>query len=157
MPESPPPPPRPTVVEKPVRPPKPAAQPVARRPVAPARPATAPAEAARREPAPAAPAPPAEAPIAADWQRSLAAWLSTHKTYPELARRRGQQGSVALRFTADRSGRVLAVSVARSAGTEVLDSAAEAMVRNATLPPFPASMTQQTATITVTIRYTLVD
>jgi periplasmic protein TonB len=83
--------------------------------------------------------------------------MAAHKTYPELARRRGQQGSVGLRFTADRSGRVLSVSLVRSAGSDTLDSAAEAMVRNATLPPFPATMTQQTATVTVAIRYALED
>jgi protein TonB len=152
-------------VEKPARPLKP--PPVAHRPAVQAKPAPTPpargetalAETARREQAPAAtPAQPAaEAPIAADWQRALAAWLASHKTYPELARRRGQQGSVGLRFTADRSGRVLAVSLLQSAGSSVLDSAAEALVRDATLPPFPAVMTQQTTTVTVTIRYTLVD
>jgi protein TonB len=52
---------------------------------------------------------------------------------------------------------VLAVSLLQSAGSSVLDSAAEALVRDATLPPFPAVMTQQTTTVTVTIRYTLVD
>jgi len=97
----------------------------------------------------------AEAPIAADWQRSLAAWLAAHKVYPELARRRGVEGSVGLRFTADRSGRVLNVSLVSSAGSPLLDTAAEKMVGDATLPPFPAGMPQQTATVAVTIRYAL--
>jgi protein TonB len=148
-------------VEKPAKPVKPAPPPVAHRPPAQAKPAPAPPplrETAQRQPAPAGAAQPAaEAPVAADWQRALAAWLATHKTYPELARRRGQQGSVGLRFTANRSGRVLAVSLVQSAGSTLLDSAAESMVRDATLPPFPATMTQQTTTVTVTIRYTLVD
>jgi len=97
----------------------------------------------------------AEAPIAADWQRSLAVWLAAHKVYPELARRRGEQGSVGLRFTANRSGRVLNVSLVSSAGSPALDAAAAKMVGDATLPPFPAGMPQQTATLTVTIRYAL--
>jgi protein TonB len=132
------------------------AKPVARPPAAAARETEAhpPASAA---PAPAAPPPPAEAPIAPDWQRALASWMAAHKTYPEVARRRGQQGSVGLRFTANRSGHVLSVSLVHSAGSDVLDSAAERMLRDATLPPFPATMTQGTATVTVTIRYTLVD
>jgi protein TonB len=111
-----------------------------------------PAETAGGEPTPARPAEPS---IAADWQQSISAWLAAHKIYPEPALRRRQQGSVALRFAVDRSGHVLAVSLVQSAGSALLDSAAEALVRNATLPPFPATMTQQTATITVTIRYTL--
>ncbi len=81
--------------------------------------------------------------------------MAAHKVYPELARRRGEQGNVELRFTADRSGRVLSVSLVRGAGSDLLDSAAVAMVRNATLPPFPASMPQQTASVTVTIHYAL--
>jgi TonB family protein len=62
---------------------------------------------------------------------------------------------VALRFTADRSGRVSGVSLVSSAGSPVLDAAAEKLVGDATLPPFPAGMPQQTATLTVTIRYAL--
>jgi protein TonB len=97
----------------------------------------------------------AEAPIASDWQRSLAAWLAAHKTYPDEARRRGTEGSVVLRFTADRSGRVLDVVLVRSAGSSMLDAAAEAMVRHAVLPPFTAGMSQDTVTVTVQIRYAL--
>nr|WP_294504507.1 energy transducer TonB [uncultured Rhodopila sp.] len=155
--EVPEPPPPPRAEAKPLEPPKPS--PV-RRPAAKAR-TTEPARVAEpsktAEPLAAPrPAPPAaEAPIAADWQRSLAAWLAAHKVYPELARRRGVEGSVGLRFTADRSGRVLSVSLVSSAGSPLLDAAAEKMVGDATLPPFPAGMPQQIATLTVTIRYAL--
>jgi len=159
LPEPPPPPPRPEPVERLARPPKPELRAPRRTNVVakPGAPATREAQPGSSASA-AAPAQPAvEVPIAADWQRELAAWMAAHKTYPELARRRGQQGSVELRFTADRSGRVLSVSLVRSAGSDLLDSAAEAMVRNATLPPFPPTMTQQTVTVTVTIRYSLED
>jgi protein TonB len=143
---------------KPVAPPQPVRRPMARvKPEAPAarvaeppaRPAGEPSTASR----PSQPA--AEAPIPADWQRSLAAWIAAHKVYPELARRRGVEGSVALRFTADRSGRVSSVALVSSAGSPVLDAAAEKLVGDAILPPFPAGMPQQTATLTVTIRYAL--
>jgi protein TonB len=97
----------------------------------------------------------AEAPIAGDWQRSLATWLAAHKTYPDEARRRGMEGTVVLRFTVDRSGRVLDVVLVRSAGSSMLDTAAEAMVHNATLPPFTDGMSQDTVTVTVQIRYAL--
>jgi protein TonB len=144
---------------KPAEPPRPRAvqRPAVRtRPAAPARIAEPPAAAATEAPPSARPAQTAaEAPISTDWQHSLAAWLAAHKTYPELARRRGIEGSVVLRFTAGRSGQVVSVSVVRSAGSPMLDSAAEALVRDATLPPFPAAMPQQTATVTVTLHYTL--
>jgi protein TonB len=94
-------------------------------------------------------------PVPGAWQRSLAAWLAAHKTYPDEARRKAVEGSVVLRFTADRSGRVLEVVLVRSAGSSILDASAEAMVRNATLPPFTAGMPQQTVTVTVQLRYAL--
>ncbi|MGD0103379.1 MAG: TonB family protein [Rhodopila sp.] len=90
-----------------------------------------------------------------EWQRALAGWLAAHKTYPDEARRSGTEGNVVLRFTIDRSGRVLDVMLVRSAGSSVLDSAAEAMVRNATLPPFTPGMSRDTVTITVQIHYAL--
>jgi TonB family protein len=97
----------------------------------------------------------ADAPIAVDWQRSLTAWLAGHRIYPPLALRRGIEGDVLLRFTAVRSGHVLDVSLVHSAGSPLLDGAAEALVRDATLPAFPAAMTQASATVTVTIHYAL--
>ncbi len=108
-------------------------------------------------PQPAFQAPAAAAAIPGDWQHALAVWLAAHRTYPEEARRSGTEGSVALRFSVDRSGRVLDVVVARSAGSPLLDNAAAAMVRNATLPAFTANMPQETVTVTVQIRYTLAD
>ena len=93
--------------------------------------------------------------MSAVWRQALAAWLATHKNYPEEARRRGAEGSVALRFTIDRSGRVLEVMLVRSSGSPILDSAAEAMLRGATLPSPPATMTQDKFTVTVQVRYAL--
>jgi protein TonB len=151
--------PPPRAEANPIEPPKP---PPVHRPAAraksawPARIAGPPASATAEPSVAPRPAQPAiETPIGADWQRSLATWLAAHKVYPELARRRGVEGSVGLRFTADRSGRVLNVSLVSSAGSPLLDAAAERMVSDATLPPFPAGMPQQTATLTVTIRYAL--
>ena len=111
---------------------------------------------ARRDSAVSTPAPP-PAPIAVDWQRSVFGWLAAHKTYPEVARRRGEEGRVGLRFTVDRSGRVLDVMVVSSSASPRLDNAALAMLRNASLPPFPATMPQERVTATVQIRYRLTD
>lgn len=110
-------------------------------------------------PAPAqTPTPPAEAPaapISSTWQTALAAWFASHKTYPEAARRSGAEGTAVLRFTVARSGRVLDVAVARGTGSAILDAAAEALVHGATLPPFPAGMSQGSVTVTVQIHYSL--
>jgi len=143
-------------------PPKPAASAVRPqpRPVAPAKPANPePAPAASGAPAATAIPAPAEppAPVSSDWRQALAAWLAAHKTYPEVARRRGEQGSVALRFSVERSGRVADVTVERGSGSAVLDAAAEAMLRNATVPAFPAAMAQDRISVTVQIRFRLTD
>ncbi len=89
------------------------------------------------------------------WQASVAGWLASRKTYPEEARRRGEEGRVSVRFTVDRSGRVLEAGIVGGSGSERLDTAAVALLRQAPLPAFPSSMTQAHVTITTTIRYTL--
>jgi periplasmic protein TonB len=99
--------------------------------------------------------PPTSAPISADWQRALAAWLAAHKAYPDEARREGREGTVELRFTIDRSGRVQQVELVNSAGSSVLDVAAASMLRGAILPPLPPTMPQDKVTMTVRIHYRL--
>jgi protein TonB len=129
-------------------------------PPAPAREAPPPAVVPAAAPeAVATTAPPAAppAPIATDWQRELSGWLAAHKTYPDAARQRGEQGHVVLRFTVERSGKVLEVTLVSGSGSPRLDEAAQAMLRNASLPPFPAQMPQERVTATVQIRYRLTD
>ncbi len=96
-------------------------------------------------------------PIASDWQHALFGWLAAHKTYPDAARRRGEQGRVLLRFTVDRSGHVLDVVLLNGSGSPRLDHAAQAILRAASLPPFPAAMPQDRVTVTVQIKYRLTD
>jgi protein TonB len=152
-------PPKPPTVEPderpspPPPPPRPRSRPVARpAPATPAPPNTPVAPPSGSSPAPTE-APPA--PVSDVWRQALSAWLAAHKTYPEAARRTGAEGAVTLRFTVSRSGHVLDVALVRSAGSPVLDAAAEAMLRSATLPSFPAGMPQDSITATVQIRYTL--
>ena len=95
--------------------------------------------------------------MSVSWQQALAAWLAAHKVYPEEARRRGEQGNVTLRFTVEPSGQVVNVAVVHSSGSRLLDTAAQAMLRNAKLPPFDPSMPRVPITTTVPIRYHLED
>lgn len=106
-------------------------------------------------PSSAEPAAPASAAISPSWRSGLAAWLQQHKTYPERARARGQEGTVVVRFSLARDGRVNDVSVLHGSGSELLDNAAATLLRDAHVPPFPAEMPQQQATITLGIRYEL--
>jgi protein TonB len=85
----------------------------------------------------------------------LSAWLESHKHYPDSARQRGEEGRAVLHFEVDRSGRVLDFAVVKSSGYPDLDAAIEDMMRSATLPPFPAGMTQSRIPVSVTIRFSL--
>jgi periplasmic protein TonB len=100
-----------------------------------------------------APVPSPEA--SAGYRALLSAWLESHKRYPEGARQRGEQGRAVLRFNVDRSGRVIDYSVVKSSGYPDLDESIEAMMRGATLPPFPAGMVQPRLEFTVNINYHL--
>ena len=53
-------------------------------------------------------------------------------TYPDIARRRGHQGTVRVHFTVAPSGEVVKAEVGRSSGFNVLDDAAVEAVRNHT-------------------------
>jgi protein TonB len=99
---------------------------------------------------------PAPAPtISPDYRSLLSGWLESHKRYPEDARQRGEEGRAVLRFRVDRYGRVLDYAVVGSTGFADLDAAVQNMMHGATLPPFPASMTEPEIEVSVTIRFGL--
>lgn len=161
-PEPPPPPPKP-VLHKPVvkPPPRPQPQPVREVPREPTpvprvMPQSAPMQTAAIPTLP-TPAPaPRPAPVVSSGYRSmLSAWLESHKRYPESAREHGEEGRAVLRFRVDRSGRVLNYAVASGTGYADLDAAIDAMMRGATLPPFPADMTASDVEVSVTLRFSL--
>ncbi|MBV8962350.1 MAG: TonB family protein [Hyphomicrobiales bacterium] len=62
--------------------------------------------------------------------------LASFKRYPPAARARGAQGSPAVSFTIDGSGRVMSVSLTRASGDPDIDAEIVAMVHRAS--PFPA-------------------
>ena len=162
-----PPPPPPPVPIKPVvkKPPKPVPRhqempqpsqaylpsPPPQLPAAPA-PSAPPQTAMAATPVP-APVPSPEA--SAGYRALLSAWLESHKRYPDAARQRGEEGRAVLRFSVDRSGRVLDYAVTSSSGYPDLDQSVEEMMRGATLPPFPAGMPQREMQVSVTIRFSL--
>ena len=138
------PPPREPAPPKPVRPPEP---PVA----APAAPAPAPVIA----PPVAAPAPPAVNVLSA-FESKLIAHLERYKHYPQSARTRHQQGVVRMRFTMDRSGRVLSARIAQSSGVPALDDEVLAMIeRAAPLPAFPPEIAQAQLDLLLPISFSL--
>ena len=100
-----------------------------------------------------APVPSPEA--SAGYRALLSAWLESHKRYPDTARQRGEEGRAVLRFSVDRSGRVLDFTLTSSSGYPDLDQSVEEMMRGATLPPFPAGIPQPRMDVSVTIRFSL--
>ncbi|MES2820157.1 MAG: TonB family protein [Pseudomonadota bacterium] len=137
------PPPKPKPKPKPPAPkPQPVApaEPLAAAPVTPAAPAPpAPAAAPPAAPQPSSQSGPSQAEV--KWQSKLLAHLNRYKRYPSDAQRRGVEGTSSVRFTLDGAGKVLAVSLAHTAGNASLDRATLAMIRRAEpLPPPPKEL-----------------
>jgi periplasmic protein TonB len=101
------------------------------------------------------PAPVPSPEVSRGYLAMLSGWLESHKRYPDSARQRSEEGRAVLRFTVDRSGRVIDFAVARTSGYPDLDASIEEMMRGAVLPPFPANMTQPRIDVSVTIRFSL--
>lgn len=100
--------------------------------------------------------PSAYLPVDPSWQTSLVQQLQRFKRYPASAQSRKEEGVVMLSFSLDRSGHVLAHSIARSSGYADLDDEVLAMIMRAEpLPPFPESMPQTRIDLTVPIRFSL--
>jgi protein TonB len=81
--------------------------------------------------------------------------LQANKTYPDEARRRGDEGRAVVRFAVSGDGHVLDFQLVSGTGSSILDAAVERLLRGARLPPFPAGMGQDQVTVTLQIRYTL--
>lgn len=116
----------------PLPPERPPQRTVAARPLAPAVPRAVPTTAAERAARTAAPGPAAAsaaryAPLVPP--HPVAGMASDRPpTYPEMARRRGEQGRVLLRVHVDVSGSPVTVSVAATSGYRLLDDAARSAV-----------------------------
>ena len=90
------------------------------------------------------------------WQTNLMRQLQRFKRYPASAQSRKEEGVVLLSFSLDRSGHVLAHSIAHSSGHADLDNEVLAMIMRAEpLPPFPETMPQARIDLTVPIRFSL--
>jgi protein TonB len=154
-------------------PPPPKAKPPERKPVQrraekiPAPPIAAPPVVAPPQPveplsSPAAPpaAPVTSAPPSADaltnFQTLLLAQLNRAKRYPVPAQRRRAQGVAYLRFTMDRSGKVLTAQLERSSGHGDLDEEVLALIRRADpLPPIPPEIAQGRLELVVPVQFSL--
>lgn len=87
---------------------------------------------------------------------SVAASLRNRLRYPDRARSQSTTGIAVVRFSTDRSGRILSAALVRSAGHPMLDEAALAAARpGSSLPAAPDALPQQQFTFTVPLRFNL--
>ena len=70
--------------------------------------------------------------------QELYQWLAKHRTYPPIAKKSKQEGTVLLAFTVNRQGDISESSIKKSSGYPLLDEAAIRMLEKASpLPPVP--------------------
>lgn len=87
------------------------------------------------------------------WQLELLRHLDRHLRYPQLARRRHQQGITQVRFRVDLAGRLAGSALERSSGHALLDQEALAvLVRAQPLPPPPPELARVDVVLPITFR-----
>jgi periplasmic protein TonB len=151
---------RPTVAQKPAHPVAEAAPPPG------ASPGNAPAaaetvasttnSAAVAEPLQVAAAPPpAKADVLAHYSRILLDRLERHKTYPVLAQRRGEEGTVTVRLTVSEDGRLLDVEPVGESPGRLVEASLAAVQAAAPFPPLPPELGSRQAVFNLPIIYRL--
>ena len=129
--------PRPPKLRPPQRPPEPAPVQAAPEPLTPL------------VAAPAQVAPSVAAPPAATWDSLLGAHLARFRRYPPEAERRGLKGVAVMRFSVDRTGRIVGATLVRSSGHDLLDEEAVAWLQRA--QPLPAPPPERAAPLQITV------
>ncbi|MFK4872523.1 energy transducer TonB [Novosphingobium sp. ZW T3_23] len=123
-----------------------------------------PAPIAPTQPSPAPPSPPPAQTVARKspgseqgpdtWHARVLGRLNAVKTYPGSARARRQQGTVMVRFSVDRKGQVLSVTLHKTSGFASLDREALALPkRTSPLPPPPAEVRGNSIELVVPVEF----
>jgi protein TonB len=90
----------------------------------------------------------------ATWEKALISHLNRFKRYPDAARSRGNQGDVAVAFTIDRMGSLVASRIVRSSGSSALDEEALATLQRASpLPAPPSPIAGATFDLTLPVQF----
>lgn len=93
--------------------------------------------------------------LGADWMQGVRQFWLRHRYYPRQAAENGEDGTVDLELTVDRTGRVTSAVVTSRSGSAWIDMAAVSTFRSAQLPPIPAELDAPYKT-TLTINYLLI-
>lgn len=91
-----------------------------------------------------------------DYIEALAAYVETHKFYPERAAREGEAGTAVIKAVIERSGQVKDVRLVESSGSKWLDLAWLSLFRNKKLAPFPDDMKEAEREFTLSMTYELI-
>lgn len=92
------------------------------------------------------------------YESQLLAWLQRHKKYPNLARRRGQQGTVILEFVINAEGKLLSHKIIKASEHIALNTAVVKMIKQASpMPPIPQELHRDRTqfSYTIPIHFTL--
>jgi protein TonB len=135
--------------------PAPAAAPVMETAEAVAPAPTPPVAAVTPEPSPATEAAPDRLALQARYGRDIRDAMEATKSYPRVARDRGWQGTVKVRFRFLPGGNLDAVEVVDSSGFPILDEHAMKMARAADLPRVPATLAATGFELEVPIHFRL--
>ncbi len=99
---------------------------------------------------------PARPGIEAAYLAALQARLERYKDYPRPAQRRGEEGTVLLRFTINRYGMVVEHAIVQSSGFQSLDNSVEHMIRRAQpLPAIPREMGRDWMEVILPVQFQL--
>ncbi len=99
---------------------------------------------------------PARPGIEAAYLAALQARLERYKDYPRPAQRRGEEGTVLLRFTINRYGMVIEHAIVQSSGFQSLDNSVEHMIRRAQpLPAIPHEMGRDWMQVILPVQFQL--
>ncbi len=109
------------------------------------------------EPEPPRPTPTEPAPTPTEPPRRIKARITSNPrpTYPESARRQGQEGAVLLRLEVSATGSVASVRIESSSGYGALDEAAQAAVRRWEFEPARLGDTPIASRVVVPVRFKL--
>ena len=82
--------------------------------------------------------------------------INANKKYPSVARQRGWEGRIKIRFMINSSGRVIKTEVLSPCSYEVLNRAAEKLIKDTSpFPSFPSSWHKNSLTVEVQVIYQL--
>ena len=91
--------------------------------------------------------------LGSDWLKQLHEWWVEHRRYPEQAVRDRESGTVIIRFDIDRRGYTSNPEILQHSGSRWLDLQTVATFGHTRLPSFPINTPEDTATLTLTVRY----